>query len=162
VFPGVFHALSPTRQSWSDGLKWSVSVPKCAQGEHKRTQTGIIMETAKVPAAPLNVFLSSTCYDLVDLRSELAALLRKQGFVVRMSEDPQSGFHIDPAGDSIDSCLANVAASDVVICVLDRRYGPTMDHSGLQSVSATEIEVRYARGLDPPNRPLGLTGGIRR
>jgi hypothetical protein len=99
----------------------------------------------------LDVFISSTCYDLVDLRFELKAYLEQNGCTVRLSEDPTSPFSIDPTADSIASCLANVEASDVVACVLDRRYGGVLDRGDYADKSATEAEVLFARsvaGLD--------------
>jgi hypothetical protein len=102
---------------------------------------------------PLEVFISSTCYDLIDLRSELAAYLKDNGCIVRMSEDPLSGFNVDPSGDSIESCLRNLEASDVVICILDRRYGRALG-GRFGEISATECEVRHARNLNPPKPVL--------
>jgi len=49
----------------------------------------------------IKVFLSSTCYDLVDLRQELRAFLEKNGFSVALSEDPRSPFIVDPMDDSL-------------------------------------------------------------
>ena len=97
----------------------------------------------------LNVFISSTCYDLADVRFELKSFLEREGFVVRLSEDPTSAFYVDPSADSIGSCLANVEASDVVVCIIDRRYGPSLG-DGHNDQSATEAEVRHARAKTKP------------
>jgi hypothetical protein len=78
------------------------------------------------PRKPIGVFLSSTCYDLVDFRAELAAYPQANGFRTVLSDDPRSAFYIDPADDSIASCLNNVEAADVVVCVIDRRYDRTL------------------------------------
>jgi hypothetical protein len=75
------------------------------------------------------------------------------GFEVQLSEDPLSPFRVDPRDDSIESCLANVRASDVVVCIVDRRYGGVLKHGDYAGKSATEIEVEHARSLDPP-RPV--------
>jgi Domain of unknown function (DUF4062) len=95
---------------------------------------------------PLNVFISSTCYDLVDLRAELAQFLDANGCITKSSDNPASAFHVDPTDDSIASCLANVEAADVVVCIIDRRYGGLLK-TGL---SATHAEIRHARSLKPP------------
>ena len=100
------------------------------------------------PHLPLEVFISSTCYDLIDLRSELAASLKESGCIVRLSEDPLSGFNVDPSGDSIETCLRNVEASDVLICICDRRIGSPLG-GRFGKMSATECEVRHARKLNP-------------
>ncbi len=98
----------------------------------------------------VSVFVSSTCYDLADLRPELGQALTANGFVVRMSEDVTSAFYVEPTDDSITSCLNNVEASDVVICIIDRRYGGVVKDGPLKGLSATHAEVRHARGLANP------------
>jgi Domain of unknown function (DUF4062) len=94
-------------------------------------------------AKPIEVFISSTCEDLVDLRSELTATLKQHGFRVRISEDSKSGFMVEPYVDAIETCLVNVEASDVVIVVLDRRYGrplpPTYPVHGGRSATHAEV-----------------------
>jgi hypothetical protein len=69
----------------------------------------------------ITVFVSSTCYDLPDLRPELGRFLTENGFLVKLSEDPTSAFVVEPEDHSISSCLNNVEASDVVVCIIDRR-----------------------------------------
>jgi hypothetical protein len=101
----------------------------------------------------LDVFITSTCYDLIDLRAELGHFLRERGFLVRLSEDPMSEFAVEPTVDSIESCLANVAASDVVVCVIDRRYGGVLKHGKYAGKSATYAEVAHALAIKPP-KPL--------
>jgi hypothetical protein len=96
----------------------------------------------------LTVFVSSTCYDLLDLRFELAAFLESKGHSVKLSDDPDR-FAVDPSDDSIETCLRNLEASDVVICIIDRRYGGVLKKGSHDGKSATHIEVLHARSLDP-------------
>jgi len=103
-----------------------------------------------MPPTPLSAFISSTCYDLADLRAELAEHLTRDGFIVKRSEDPGSAFFVDPTDDSIESCLRNVEASDVVICIIDRRYGGILKHGPNAGLSATHVEVRHARTHKKP------------
>ena len=91
-----------------------------------------------------SVFLSSTCYDMPDLRKELRQYLEENGFVVSLSEDPYSAFYVDPTDDSIGSCLANVERCDAVVCVIDRRYGGLLKKGNCAGMSATHAEVRHA------------------
>lgn len=98
----------------------------------------------------LDVFVSSTCYDLLDLRAELGRFLTDQGLYVRLSEDPTSTFAVEPTGDSIESCLANVEAADVVVCVIDRRYAGVLTNGPYAGKSATHAEVEHARSLSKP------------
>jgi hypothetical protein len=101
-------------------------------------------------ASQLNVFVSSTCYDLIDLRAELARFLTENGCVARLSEDSSSAFSVDPTDDSIASCLANVEAADAVVCIIDRRYGGTLKSGTYAGRSATHAEIEHARALSPP------------
>lgn len=98
---------------------------------------------------PLRVFLSSTCYDLVDLRFELKDFLEKKGMIVRLSDDPTSAFFVDPTSDSIASCLENIDQSDVVVCVMDRSYGPALPDF-YKSKSAVHVEIEHARKMKRP------------
>ena len=47
----------------------------------------------------VDVFLSSTCYDLADLRTELRHFLEKNAFIVRLSDDFESAFEVVPTTD---------------------------------------------------------------
>ena len=87
----------------------------------------------------VSVFICSTCYDLADLRPELGRVMLDHGFVVRMSEDVTSAFYVDPTDDSITSCLNNVEASDVVVCVLDRRYGGVLKDGPYNRANASKM-----------------------
>lgn len=101
--------------------------------------------------SPIDVFISSTCYDLADLCAELASFLKERGLIVRVSEDPESAFYIEPRGDSIVSCLKNVEESRAVIAIIDRRYGPTLrDGTAYAGMSATKTEIGYAQRIGKP------------
>lgn len=101
--------------------------------------------------SPITVFLSSTCYDLGDLRAELAKHLERYAFQVRLSEDYESAFVASGRIDSIGSCLLNVEQSDVVVAVIDRRYGPPLPSpSEYAGVSATHAELLHARKKSKP------------
>lgn len=90
------------------------------------------------------VFISSTCYDLIDLRDELKHLLEDAGLQPVMSDDVD---HFDVSGrtDSIETCLANVRSSDAFICVLSQRYGPSLGSAGYPDISATHLEYKEAK-----------------
>ena len=97
----------------------------------------------------LNVFLSSTCYDLIDARAQLTDRLTRTGFVIRASDDFDSGFNVSGTTNSIDACLRNVEASDVIICLIDKRYGPSLPAPHADK-SATHVEIDHARTLGKP------------
>ncbi len=91
------------------------------------------------------VFVSSTCFDLVDVRSEVYEHLRGIGLNVLMSDEPHSEFSVVPTLDSISTCLVNVRAADVFICILSQRYGPLLGEKNFPNISATHLEYDVAR-----------------
>lgn len=93
----------------------------------------------------MKIFISSTCYDLIDLRAALAAELRDMGATPLLSDERTSEFEVSGAPDenSIQTCLNNVQTSDAVIFVLSQRYGPPLPKP-FASVSATHLEYLEA------------------
>lgn len=69
----------------------------------------------------MKIFLSSTAYDLSDFRALVVDRLEKNGHEVLFHESPtfpsRIGLH------SHDQCLEAIKESDLVICLVDRRYG---------------------------------------
>ena len=98
---------------------------------------------------PLTVFISSTCYDLKDCRAEIGQHLESRGSIVLLSDDPLR-FDVTPTSDSIQSCLANVRSSDVVICLIDQRYGGVLPDETYENKSATHVEIDYAKEIKKP------------
>jgi hypothetical protein len=98
----------------------------------------------------LDVMLSSTCYDLLDLRADQYDFLKQRGMIVRLSENFESAFHPNFSTDSIVSCLQNIEQTDVVILLIDRRYGPKLPkgrdpgYEQYADMSATDAEIRHA------------------
>jgi hypothetical protein len=86
---------------------------------------------------PVRVFVSSTCYDLIDLRFELENFFNKAGLVPAMSET-------SPDRNSIETCLANVRSCDAFLIALSSRYGPSLKSAGYDDISATHLEYREA------------------
>ncbi|MBD3673095.1 MAG: DUF4062 domain-containing protein [Planctomycetaceae bacterium] len=98
----------------------------------------------------MKIFVSSTVYDLIDIRSEVAELLRSLGLSPILSDDSHSDFSPKHDANSIESCLANIAASDAVILILDQRYGPSLKNAGFEDKSATHLEYERAIELGKP------------
>jgi len=90
------------------------------------------------------VFISSTCYDLADLRNELYTTIMNWGLRPILS-DIGSSFFESYSIDSISSCLLNVDHSDVFILILSQRYSISLsDFSEEQNygyLSATHTEI---------------------
>lgn len=100
----------------------------------------------------MHIFISSTCYDLIDLRSELETFFREAGVAVKMSDRPSLDFQILLDQNSIETCLANVRDCDEFIIVLSQRYGPSLSKAGYDDVSATHLEYREAVNSKKPIR----------
>jgi hypothetical protein len=88
----------------------------------------------------MKVFVSSTVFDLIDVRAEVADLLRFCDIAPVLSDDKLSDFAIKPDNNSIETCLVNVDACDEMIVILDKRYGPRLGAYGYEDVSATHLE----------------------
>ncbi|QDU15832.1 hypothetical protein CA11_36600 [Gimesia maris] len=93
----------------------------------------------------MRVFVSSTVYDLIDVRAELEQLLRELGISPVMSDEKLSEFNFVFDANSIETCLLNIESCDAVIVVLDQRYGPLLGNYGFDDVSATHLEYRHAK-----------------
>jgi hypothetical protein len=101
---------------------------------------------------PGRIFISSTCYDLLDLRAEVHTHLAEMGLTPVLSDRPSSDFVVDPRVDSIETCLANVRACDVFVCIVSQRYGTSLKNAGdaYPDLSATHLEWHEARKAGKP------------
>jgi hypothetical protein len=100
----------------------------------------------------MRVFISSTVYDLIDIRAELSEHLKNMGITPVISDDKLSDFRVQHDVNSIETCLVNVESCDEVILILDQRYGPTLEKSGYEAVSATHLEYQRAKEKNIPVR----------
>jgi hypothetical protein len=92
----------------------------------------------------MKVFISSTVFDLIDVRAELEALIRDMGLSPVMSDSSTSDFSVKPDANSIETCLVNVRASDIMLVILSNRYGPSLEKAGFPALSATHLEYKEA------------------
>src|SRR5262249_10183540 len=98
----------------------------------------------------MRVFISSTCYDLIDLRAELEVLFDEAGVTSLLSDSLTSDFQVLPDRNSIETCLENVRQCDVFLIILSSRYGRSLAKAGFDDVSATHLEYREARKHKKP------------
>ncbi len=98
------------------------------------------------------VFVSSTCFDLIDLRAELEVYLKELGVIPVLSDRLHSEFDVAPNHHSIENCLINVRKCDTVLVVLSRRFGSDLSAYGYPGKTATELEYETARLHDIPTR----------
>jgi hypothetical protein len=90
------------------------------------------------------VFISSTCYDMIDLRAELESFFRSAGMIPILSDNLSTDFEVSTSQNSIETCLANVRSCDYFVIVLSQRYGPSLKKAGFDDISATHLEYREA------------------
>lgn len=87
----------------------------------------------------LKVFVSSTCYDLKQIRKDLQEFISVQGHQPIMSEF--DSFPIDPNDDTVANCIRNVESADLFVLVIGGRYGYVLENGK----SITNMEYIYAR-----------------
>jgi hypothetical protein len=86
----------------------------------------------------MRIFLSSTIFDLKDLRDTLIHELESDGHEVIASE--KGTVLIVPDKNSYEQCLAAVAECDYLIAIIDKRFGGEYPHGSRQSITEAEIE----------------------
>lgn len=93
---------------------------------------------------PTTLFISSTCYDLSQVRVDLADFARTLGLEPVMSES--DSFPIDPDDDTVTNCLNNVKTkADIFLLVVGGRYGSINDTG--KSITNLEFLEASARGI---------------
>jgi hypothetical protein len=98
------------------------------------------MFTQQLPA----IFVSSTCYDLQQLRSDLREFIESFGYEPVLSE--YNSFPVDPASNTIENCLSAVEKrADIFVLVVGGRYGSQTD-SG-KSITNLEYIKANAKGI---------------
>ena len=91
------------------------------------------------------VFVSSTCYDLNEIRDQLKTFIEGLGFDAMLSEF--DSFPVNPLEGTVDNCRKNVEEfADILVLIIGIRYGST-DESGR---SITNLEYLQARAKGIP------------
>lgn len=103
--------------------------------------------TPPFPAlTPKRIFLSSTCYDLVDLRASLERELASKGHSLLLSDRPN--FPVDPSKHRHDVCVEVAGNADLMVLVLDQRRGAPYHRD--KTISVTQAEYRGAKQSKVP------------
>ncbi|MGA2588182.1 MAG: DUF4062 domain-containing protein [Candidatus Aminicenantales bacterium] len=91
-----------------------------------------------------SVFVSSTCYDLAQVRNDLRLFFESLGMLPVLSEFPS--FPVDPSLDAVGNCLAGVKErADIFILVVGGRYGSVA--GGGKSITNLEYLEAKAKGI---------------
>ena len=93
------------------------------------------------------VFLSSTFYDLKQVRADLVAFVEDQiGYRALASE--LESFPIDPSADTVENCRRRVDdQADILVLIIGGRYGSVSERHG---TSVTNLEYLAARAKGIP------------
>ena len=88
----------------------------------------------------MKVFLSSTCYDLRDLRAEIEAFFKaKPGTTTFLSD--RTNFPVNAGKHRHDVCIENVANCDLFILVIDKRFGASYYKDANISITWAEFNM---------------------
>lgn len=93
---------------------------------------------------PPSVFVSSTCYDLSQIRLNLREFIESLGYVAVISEN--HAFPINPQANNVENCLRGVRdRADLFILIVGGRYG-TQLNDGL-SITNHEYLEAHSKGI---------------
>lgn len=91
-----------------------------------------------------SIFVSSTCYDLKQLRADLYSYAEHAGLEPVLSEYPS--FPVDPDQTTVENCRKAVETrADVFVLVIGARYGSVDEHG--KSVTNLEYLTAKAKGI---------------
>jgi len=88
----------------------------------------------------MTIFLSSTCYDLKDLRAELENFLQEKGHSLLLSD--RANFPVNIGTHRHDVCIENVQKCDLYVLVIDSRFGAKYYKN--EDISITWAEFKEA------------------
>jgi hypothetical protein len=94
-------------------------------------------------AAP-KVFVSSTCYDLNIVRSELRSFIAGLGYDPQLSE--YSDLLYDPRQHTHASCVQEVGSCDLLVLIIGSRYGGRAVPQSLAMVDFTQLSPALLAG----------------
>lgn len=82
------------------------------------------------------VFVSSTCYDLQEERSQLERFIYNHGFQPILSE--YSGVYYDVDTHTHESCVNEVSNCDMFVLIISGRYGGKFKDGNGESITQAE------------------------
>lgn len=92
----------------------------------------------------INVFVSSTCYDLSQIRTDISEYLSNSGHNPILSEF--ENFPISPELNTIENCIKIVKENaDILVLIVGSRYGSIIDNG--KSITNNEFLVAKQKGI---------------
>lgn len=89
---------------------------------------------------PPSVFVSSTCYDLSQVRLDLKTFTESLGYVPVISES--SAFPVNPQADNLENCIRAVRdRADIFVLIIGGRYG-TQSSDGRSITNHEYLQAR--------------------
>lgn len=102
------------------------------------------------------IFVSSTCFDLGVIRSELRPFIVNMGYEPIMSD--YSDILYDPRSHTHESCIREVPSCDVLLLVLGQRFGGTATTSALENFDFEALaKTSTSSGLLSDHANLSIT-----
>lgn len=102
------------------------------------------------------IFVSSTCFDLGVIRSELRPFIVNMGYEPIMSD--YSDILYDPRSHTHDSCIKEVPNCDVLLLVLGQRFGGTATPAALEGFDFEALaKTSSSNGILTEHTNLSIT-----
>lgn len=92
----------------------------------------------------LNIFVSSTCYDLSQVRVDMSDFIENSGHNPILSES--TSFPINPSKSTLDNCIDAVKDhADILVLIVGNRYGSKIPTG--KSITNTEYLTAKSKGI---------------
>ncbi|NMH26498.1 DUF4062 domain-containing protein [Flavobacterium sp. SE-s28] len=93
----------------------------------------------------LNIFVSSTCFDLSQVRRDMSDFIKEIGHNPYLSE--YENFPINPTKQTVENCISAVKNdADIFVLIVGSRYGSLLD----TGMSITNLEYETAKTIGIP------------
>lgn len=84
------------------------------------------------------VFVSSTCYDLLQIRSDLKHFIESFGYEAILSEYHNVAYNVKPRLE--EDCYSEIKNCDIIIGILGGKFGSEAKNKDGKSISMVEME----------------------
>ncbi|MCH5715360.1 DUF4062 domain-containing protein [Niabella hibiscisoli] len=92
----------------------------------------------------INIFVSSTCYDLAQIRADISEFITNSGHNPILSES--ENFPISPELSTVENCIKIVKDhADILVLIIGSRYGSVIGNG--KSITNNEFLVAKQKGI---------------